>query len=394
MVADAILFVPQTGSQARQMALVGQALEARGVGWKAASADHLRASRDQASQAWEHLGVHAPSLPFRRVGVDRVLPGRRKFRSVAGTRAVASWLAASGCSVVVVGHDTRPSSKALLRAARRLGLRTVLLQDGLRPTPRADRSLAVRLRWMNPVLSSGDYGHGGCDRILIMSDRFAAELVAAGVPPSRVVRTGFPLYDRYHDGVLAAPADGLPDGPFALYAAQPVNLPDDVVVAHLVAVAAACRAADVALVVKGHPRDHQLSALVPRLAEVVPEVVILQDVAPEAVLQVASVLLTAFSTMSLEALLLDVPVVAMTSLPLPFRLDLGPDVAVVHREAELVAVLRRLVHDPEARAAAIAATRHLAESETHSTDGRAAERAAHAIADLIAGRGGVELSAT
>lgn len=379
------LLLAQNASQARQMRCIADALGRRGRSVTLCAADHLVDQVDSASSVLAGSDGDVVAFPFRSWGVGRLRPGLRKFRPVPGRRTLGRWLADTDAEVVVVGNDARPSSTALLHAARAARVPTVLVQDGVRAEPVLDhesgRGRAAtrreRLGALAPKL--GDYGGFGCDRVAVMSDSFAARLVAGGFPDDRIDRTGFVLYDRLVNDPPGPRPDVLPAGPFALYAAQPIDVPAATLIGHYVAVHDACRSAGVRLVVKAHPRDRLLPTLAGELAGHRPGLQVVTDVAPADAIRASTVVLTFFSTMALEALVLGVPVVTLTSLPLEFRLDLGDAAPVVASDDELPAVLDRVVNDPVERAARLRAGAEVARTETHSTDGRAADRVADTI---------------
>jgi glycosyltransferase involved in cell wall biosynthesis len=379
------LLLAQNASQARQMLCVADALERRGRSVVLCAADHLVDQPDSVATVLVGSDRDVVAFPFRRWGVERLRPGLRKFRPVPGPRTLGRLLAGADPQVVVVGNDARPSSTALLRAARAARVPTVLVQDGVRAVPVVDhaagrgRAAARRERLGALAATPGDYGGFGCDRVAVMSDSFAAQLVAGGFPEDRIDRTGFVLYDRLVNEPPGPRPDVLPADPFALYAAQPIDVPVATLIEHYVAVHDACRSAGVRLVVKAHPRDRLLPTLAGELTRHRPGLQVVTDVAPADAIRASTVVLTFFSTMALEALVLGVPVVALTSLPLEFRLDLGEAAPVVASDEELPAVLDRVVNDPVERAARLRAGAEVARTETHSTDGRAAERVADAI---------------
>lgn len=378
------LLLAQNASQARQMARIADALDRAGGTPLLCAADHLRDQIDSAAAEFARAGRDAESFPFRRWGTSRLRPGQRKFRPVPSQRTLGRWLAQTGADVVVVGNDARPSSTALLVAARAARIPSVLVQDGVRAVPMAVTSPRTGRppRRVRPAAFSPtrlDYGGFGCDRVAVMSDSFAARLVAAGLPEDRIDRTGFVLYDQLVNEPPGPRPDILPPDPFALYAAQPIDVSVGSLIEHYITVHDACRSAGVELVVKAHPRDRRLPSLAGELARRRPGLRVVTDVAPADAIRASAVVLTFFSTMALEALVLGVPVVVLTTLPLEFRLDLGDAAPVVASHDELPGVLDRLVNDPIERAERLRAGAEVAFAETHNTDGHAAERVAQSI---------------
>ncbi|PXA97353.1 hypothetical protein DMC47_14275 [Nostoc sp. 3335mG] len=106
---------------------------------------------------------------------------------------------------VVMCHDRIYAETALIRAARRLGTPTVLVQEGpfcaIGHAGRQSGSLAVKSALAPLVTRSGllpaipDYGCAGHDLILAASDDYRRQWIAAGVPADRILVAGVPRYD-------------------------------------------------------------------------------------------------------------------------------------------------------------------------------------------------------
>jgi hypothetical protein len=111
--------------------------------------------------------------------------------------------------VLVVGNDRGLIEKVALDAARGLGARTVLVQDGAlaaRPAPeptvrrrmwrtaRRAGSAVVRRLGLTAYAAT-EYGLGGCDLVAVTGPAGEAAMLARGVPPDRIAVVGQPRYD-------------------------------------------------------------------------------------------------------------------------------------------------------------------------------------------------------
>lgn len=387
MTTPTVVLVAASTNQARLLTAIAEVLrDDAAVVPVLAAAGHRVSSVDSAERALLDLGRPFVVVPFRRIAFTRLLPGRRKFRTPLPPRALVRWLEGLEASVLVVANDSRPTSVALLQAARQVSVPTVLVQDGVRPVPRAGaQATGSRRRSLLPRRLRS-YGEGGCDRLALMSDRFASRLVAAGVARESIVMTGFPPYDAYAGGEGHTPASA---PPVVLYIAQALGLPPDDVAEHLRAVARAVAAAGASLTVKFHPRDATAPAVQARLARVAPEIRTVGDAPAAPLLEEATLVVTPFSTMALEAMAAGVPVALLDLLPVPWTLDLGAAVPHVTTETQLEEQVRALVSDPAARPRLVAAQRVAFAEETHAEDGGATGRVAALIADLARSHPGV-----
>lgn len=375
-----VVLVAASSNQAKLLAGLVDELRAAGTDPVLVAADHRRRSSDSAERALARLEVPFVRYPFRDVAVTSVLPGRRKFRTPARRPVLEGWLRGLAADAVVVGNDSRPVAVPLLAAARACGARTVLVQDGVRPVRRAGAPAPVARR---RLLSARyrRYGHGGCDRVAVIGERDAAALVADGVPAGTVEVTGSPAFDRYARAEPVPAAGPVGASPHVVYIAQTLEQLDPATMAaHLGDVAVAVAAAGGRLTVKAHPRDASFDEVASRLRQARPEVEAVRDVDPEALLRSASLVLTPFSTMSLEAMILGVPVALVDSLPVPWTLDLGDAVPHVATTADLDALLGRVLGRPHAHAELVRAQCDALAWACRPVDGRATARVAAAVA--------------
>lgn len=106
---------------------------------------------------------------------------------------------------MIMCHDRIYAETALIRAARKLGTPTILVQEGpfcaIGHAGRQSGSLAVKSALAPLVTRSGllpaipDYGCAGHDLILAASDAYRDQWIEAGVPADRITVAGVPRYD-------------------------------------------------------------------------------------------------------------------------------------------------------------------------------------------------------
>lgn len=138
--------------------------------------------------------------------------------------------------VLFVGNDRGLIEKQIIRAAKRVQAKTILVQDGLlwRHEVRSyaarhartkeagtilrnwgKRSLGQAMRAIGRPDAAPSYmGQGGCDRICVMGESTKRVLEARGVDSARIVVTGQPRYDdtrlSAHDVVALKTQLGVP----------------------------------------------------------------------------------------------------------------------------------------------------------------------------------------
>lgn len=119
--------------------------------------------------------------------------------ATVGRQRIMSLLDEYSPSAVVVGHDHAVPNNYIVQQARRRGIPSVLLQDGVMRNepgtiPRTERlikSLAgIPLR----------YGQGGCTRVAVWGSKAREYFLAVGVSPENVRIVGCPRFDRVLTG--------------------------------------------------------------------------------------------------------------------------------------------------------------------------------------------------
>ncbi|MFN2297792.1 MAG: glycosyltransferase [Anaerolineales bacterium] len=115
-------------------------------------------------------------------------------------------------ALVVVLNDRNFPSNEYVRAARRLRVPTLLMQESLRKDvfqrPPWEKRWARLRRKIRLGIEEGlrHYGQGGCDRIAAWGETSREYFRRVGVPESRIVVTGNPRFDRLAHADFSAEA--------------------------------------------------------------------------------------------------------------------------------------------------------------------------------------------
>jgi hypothetical protein len=115
-------------------------------------------------------------------------------------------------ALVIVLNDRNFPSNEFLRAARRLRVPTLLVQESLRKDllqrPPWGKRLARLRRKIRLGIEEGlrHYGQGGCDRIAAWGETSRAYFRRVGVPASRIIVTGNPRFDQLAQADFSAGA--------------------------------------------------------------------------------------------------------------------------------------------------------------------------------------------
>ena len=126
-------------------------------------------------------------------------------------RKLMGYFRQSGRVVLVLGGDVCPVERSVISFAKRRGIPTVLIQDGLlndaqswaqRLAARRRRGLAIQLArrllhsWgLLPSLAM--YGASECRRVAVWGEGTRDLMVEYGVLPEKIVVTGSPRFDRW-----------------------------------------------------------------------------------------------------------------------------------------------------------------------------------------------------
>lgn len=334
-------------------------------------------------------------------------PWTRMRILLQGRQAVRTCLRAEHPSVVVLGNDLGILERLFVAEARRLGIPSLLVQDGviaLRPVPAPPVPVGVRVvrgALMALGLRMPDakpYGQNGADRIAVMGEAVARWLTAQGVPAERIAVTGQPRYDLLHalQTSTAQPAGleppGLPEGKrIILFASQPY-------IRHKVCAEADARriwqtvvagvralGANYHLVAKLHPSE-DLAWTRRWLGKDFPaQWTMTRDVDVISLLWRADALVTVISSTALEAICLGKPVVLLDLGIMPESIPyLESGVALGAKDAEdLTERLRQALEDEATRRRLAQAREAFVSAYAGPMDGQASLRVAREIASLV-----------
>ncbi|HEV8201422.1 MAG TPA: hypothetical protein VGS03_15505 [Candidatus Polarisedimenticolia bacterium] len=311
--------------------------------------------------------------------------------------------------VLVFGYDSFAVARAFVRVGKRHELPTVLIPDGLvvPANPRYRRNPAAALRdgvveLLLRGLGAGSVrGRSGVDAILVMNSMGREALVAGGVPPETIHVVGSPEYEALAarvrsmndagEGEAVRARLGLDRRPVILFAHQDLHGIERGVVRTLVD---AGRRVGAVVLVKLHPRASDRAAdwilwaerekIGPRDAVFVGA----QCTSIEAV-RVASVCVTAYSTVCLEAFVCGRPVVIVQYANVPYALPYAARYGAVldaHSPAELVAGTIAVLRDPGVRDRLEAGRPRAIAGELGGLDGGSVDRMLQAIDAVRADR--------
>ncbi|HEX9695519.1 MAG TPA: oligosaccharide flippase family protein [Actinomycetota bacterium] len=318
-----VVLAAATTTQARTMVACAPALRAAGFEPAFVGLDPL-------------IGKNA-AYGFDEAGVDYTLHGTpratrrgRMLHIVFGGRTDARSLV-DGAAAVVIGNDFTPLERLIVQEARRAGVASVLMQDGVialtgeqegggarsgsAPITLAKRALSL----LGLPFAPRPYGMGGCDAICVYGPSTADALVRRGVRGEAIHVTGQPRYDAI------GPAEPKPaarrDGPI-LVTTQPfsryglASAADETALFAQMIDAAAGRGS---VIVKLHPDTDANSRDALRTAA--PAGARFEQQIPiEALLAEARLVVTLSSTTALEAMLHGVPVVVVDAPGFPTTL--------------------------------------------------------------------------
>jgi hypothetical protein len=338
---------------------------------------------------------------YYRSDINRALPELRSF--FRARREVDEFLGLLDFDVAVFcNDDSGLFDRLVIDSCRRRSRAALLIQESVRPAQRV-LPILTRLRQQSLTETAGQianalgsklsrgpffrkrYGHSPCNIIAVAGERFRRQLIAEGVPASRIRVTGQPRLD----GALQPPT-GLrkrrdPDKPAVLlFCNQPVPGAEQALDQMFRDLVHACDDLDnVRLLFKLHPDDlpqeHWLALLAPNEGRNLLEVTSRRPL-KECFDQAAAVM-TIASTTSLEAMAEGLPVGLVDYLPVAWYLPFAESGAAlsVTSAADLKESIRQLLFDEEARTRLVARSGVVFPDELHLRDGQSASR----IVDFI-----------
>jgi CDP-glycerol glycerophosphotransferase (TagB/SpsB family) len=278
-------------------------------------------------------------------------------------------------NLVFVAIETFPAMKTAVAVANRLDVPSLTIQHGV-----VDFQQGLSYLGNLPVAAS---------KIAVFGEASQAEFIRAGTPAEKVVVTGRPTLDMLYEEQEAFDPDelrrrlGLKDGQRLIVLATQDDCPEVNEPLLRSVYGATKNLPDTRLVVKVHPRES------PRLAERIAvelkmqEVIIIKDIDPYQLLLVCEVLITRESTIALEAMMLDKPVITINLTGKP---DLRPyaksGAAVgVYDSKDVAIAILDVLQNSEIREKLRRKSREFVAHHAYRADGQASRR----VADLIEG---------
>ena len=340
---------------------------------------------------------------------------RNHFRSALGlgrlARAMETTLVQHRheIDVVVLGGDTWVFSRTLIRTARRLGIPTVLLVDGLQlpPNPCYRLSLWRRIKstlgsWIDLLVGSiGPRGSGGSDLILVIDEMSRQLLIEEGIKPARLRVVGSPAFDQMASRARPLTPDeerdwrhrlGIPQHRSVIaFMQQPVFDPPTVQHELLTSMIQACRACEAMLVVKFHPRSRENTADWRRWANEQgfgdsSVAFFTSECTAEDLARIAGACVTVFSTAVMDAFIYGKPVVIIRYLNVPYELRYGSQYAAaidVHSPADFQQAFAAALHDDQVRDRLQRQVRFVLDKYFFGLDGRSADRVRNALMEIV-----------
>lgn len=300
-------------------------------------------------------------------------------------------------AVVVLGNDHTIPHNYLLGEARRRGIPTLLVQDGvLRPAPAVLPPLKRLAKSFAGIPLS--YGQGNCTRIAAWGTRARNYFLAAGCSPESIDIVGCPRFDR----ILANPPsrtdsnDLLPaasrrilyltsaETRWGIFSAEERRVTLMAMLRAPKVLQSACPGTR--LVIKLHRTD-DLAAMreFVRLSGAGDTCTVLQnEIDLYTLLPACDIAVTYCSTAGIEALLFRKPLIVFnpTNTPDVMGYVEGGGALPARTEHEFHSTLRELFTDPELSAKRVRTAKEYLMSQVGPVDGRAAERVAGMIVRL------------
>ena len=294
--------------------------------------------------------------------------------------------------LVVLALDSDPIAQIFIKESKRRGIKTVLIQEGLiRPLEYTMRKTYISdyfyklLRLLGIYLAyTIKYGTGGCDKILV-SGKIASDILQRrGVLENRITIIGHPKYDGLIKNVKSL-QPVVNQQKVYLFAASTKIFHDDQNVRFLRKLVEAAKKLGFHLIVKLHPRANIAPSDIYTILKVKNnsflEIIKEGDETFE-ILKKSDVLITVFSTVILEALMMNKECVVTNYLAGESRLDYDQYNAIysIKSENEIYNVLKNSMLSKKS----YQNKKTLLEDELYRLDGKAGERSARFIESMIA----------
>lgn len=318
--------------------------------------------------------------------------------------------------VIVVTNDTGPAA-TFIKLGRIKKIPTLAIQDGylarrVQKTPTdflrwkkyllwrllssiscipIVEKLAIFLGWRTRVL---DWGFGGVDVYAVIGNRSKQVLVSCGVSPQRIVITGYPLFDKTYqlpsfEKEKVKQQFGLYDGCVVLLVTQPLvedGLWKPYMHEKLVkSVIQATEQLNLQFVIKLHPREvmEKYEAIIKGKEN--KKVIIVKNVDLHKLLQISDVVIVISSTVGLWALVYNKPLITITCFSMGhYNMYESEDMAIAVKNLEnLPEVLGSIIENKKGRSKSLRITKERLYDHLYRLDGKASERIAKLITNLI-----------
>jgi hypothetical protein len=334
-------------------------------------------------------------------------------------RRLREFLADIRPSVLVLGNDFGTLEQSLLRVTRSLGVRSLVVQDGV-IGPAQPKALRGRhgsggplfaLKWLLKVflqrallgISSSRFGHGGTDLVAVTGQYVKDFLIAQGRRAEEVLVVGQPRFDALERRTsrVARPA-----------CARQLNLPEDRKVVLFITQAFStygylseeeeeatvekildglvALGPDVCRVLKLHPQERpdRYAPLLTRRGWN-DKVIVTKDVDLPSLLRCSDLVVTVNSTVALEAVILGIPIITVN---LSAEGDYFPYAEEgvargVYDEKDILPNAHALLYNSEAINAVLSHRERFLQRHACGADGHAGRRTAQLILSMLtAGR--------
>jgi hypothetical protein len=293
-------------------------------------------------------------------------------------------------TIIVLALDNDPISQIVITESRRRGIKTVLVPEGLlRPGEftggkiyRSDYLYRL-LRFAGIYLRYIYYGTGGCDKVLVSGKRALEILHGLGAKKEVMTIVGQQKYDGFFERISNAGSGDSETGTF-LYAAS-LGIFGDAEELKLVRnIASVTRKLNLRLMIKLHPRAPKSPAELYDLLEIHNSdgvEIVKEGYDTYQILKKVDAVITIASTIVLEALIMKKECIVINYLA--GRLKLGYDAYDAMHSVDSPEQLSKVIEEAKYLKKDSVNKKRLLEDELYLLDGRAGERAARAIEEML-----------
>jgi CDP-Glycerol:Poly(glycerophosphate) glycerophosphotransferase len=313
---------------------------------------------------------------------------------------------------VVLGGDNGLGMRAVVHVAKRMEIPTILIPDGLvlpiKPLSKRNIKLSTRIKWrikkyiLHRLHVRGERGTSGVDLIMPMNKTGRKCFIDLGIDADGVIAVGSPEYDRLaqdlksdgptSEGESLRSGLGLEkDRPVVLFAHHMVGIDREATRKLILDMAYAARQCGATLLVKFHPRqgedmDEWRQWAHGKNMDKRDILFIKRECSSIQAVKKSDVVITIFSTVSLEALALHKPLIVIqylnVSVSLPYGRLYGAALDA-QSPGELKKAIISLVTDEGARKEILSKVAPALDQELFGLDGRSVERMISHIYKLI-----------